>query len=275
MKSINENNLIKITVALFLVLSLLVVVALGERKQSKAAKQLLTIVEGMETSKDNKDIKVEDKETVIEPVKREYTYKGPKDLGVYNSARWKNKKWYVLGDNVKNTDNYSLKVKTLAGVNVAFGDAVDKRVMKDMTKNITAEKLKDIQLITVFGGANDYSLGTPLGTIKDDENAATFYGSLKKSINNILEVKADAAIVFITPLKQAATANKAGVKLESYVQAINEVCKSYNILVLDLYSKSGIDEKNIKSYTTDNISLNNQGIQKVSQVISDYIKTIK
>jgi lysophospholipase L1-like esterase len=138
-------------------------------------------------------------------------------------------------------------------------------------------------LVLVFGGTNDYALGTPLGTINDDENSGTFYGSLKKVINDILEVKSDSTIVFITPLKRGVyknepvypAPNKIGVKLEKYVQAINDVCKFYNIPVLDLYSKSGIDENNIKTYTSDNLNLNAQGIQKVSQIISDYIKTIK
>jgi lysophospholipase L1-like esterase len=275
MKRINENKVIKVMVPLFLVVSLLGVVALGEKKQAKASKQLWSILNETETNKKSDNMKIEEKEIVPEVLKRNYTYEGAKVLGVYNNTRWKNKKWYALGDNIKNVNGYTLKVKTLAGVNVAFSDAIDGRIMGDMSKNITAEKLKDIELITVFGGANDYSLDTPLGTINDDENMATFYGSLKRAINDILQVKANAAIVFITPLNQSANANKIGVKLDSYVQAINEVCKSYNILVFDLYSKSGINEKNIKNYTMNNLELNNQGIQKVSQVISDYIKTIK
>jgi hypothetical protein len=275
MRKINENKVIRVMVPLFLVISLLGVVALGEKKQAKASKQLWSILNETEINKKSDNMKIEDKEIVTEVLKRNYTYEGTKVLGAYNNTRWKNKKWYALGDNIKNVNGYTLKVKTLAGVNVAFSDAIDGRIMGDMSKNITAEKLKDIELITVFGGANDYSLGTPLGTINDDEYAATFYGSLKRVINDILQVKANAAIVFITPLNQSANANKIGVKLDSYIQAINEVCKSYNILVFDLYSKSGINEKNIKNYTMNNLDLNNQGIQKVSQIISDYIKTIK
>jgi lysophospholipase L1-like esterase len=275
MKSINENRLIKIMVPLFLVISLLVVVILGEKKQSKVSKQLLTVINETKLNEKKNSKKIEEKETAAEAVKRQYTYEGVKILGTYNNTRWKDKKWYAFGDSVKNSNAYTAKVKTLAGVNVVSIDAADGRVMRDMSKNINPEKLKDIELITVFGGANDYSQSTPLGTMKDDENIATFYGNMKKVINDILEVKPDAAMVFITPLKQSTNANKVGVKLENYVQAINEVCKSYNILVFDLYGKSGIDEKNIKDYTTDSLNLNAQGIQKVSQVISDYIKTIK
>jgi hypothetical protein len=80
---------------------------------------------------------------------------------------------------------------------------------------------------------------------------------------------------FCSLLKQSSNVNKVGVKLKTGVYEINQVCKSYNILGLDLFSKSGIDEKTIKDYTTDNLNLNAQGIQKASQVISDYIKTIK
>lgn len=264
-------------VPLFLVVSLIAVVALGEKRQAKLSKQLLVILQESELIKSNKNHneKADEEGTVPIVQIKNYTYEGAKALGGYNNARWKNKKWYALGDNIKNTAAYTSKVKTLAVAGEVFSDAVDGRVMRDMSKNITAEKLKDMELITVFGGANDYTAGTALGTSADKEDADSFYGSLKKVINDILEVKPNAAIVFITPLKHSAIANKAGVKLENYVQAISEVCKSYNILVFDLFSKSGIDEKNIKNYAADNVTLNNLGIQKVSQAISDYIKTIK
>jgi Sec-independent protein translocase protein TatA len=280
MKVINENRLLKVIVSLLLIVSIVVVIALGEKRQSKLAKQLLTTLKEMEVNKksDNKESdskKVEDNKAIPAAANKVYTYEGVKELGKYNNLRWRNKKWYALGDNVKNADGYTSRIKTLAAANLAFNDAEEGRVMADMSKNITSEKLKDIELITVLAGASDYSAGTPLGSINDDENAATFYGGLKKVINDILELKPDAAIVFITPLNQSSNANRSGIKLESYAKAINEVCKTYNILVLDLYAKSGINEKNIKSYTTDNVNLNSQGIQKVSQVISNYIKTIK
>lgn len=69
--------------------------------------------------------------------------------------------------------------------------------------------------------------------------------------------------------------NSADYKLEEYVQGIKAVCSTYNILVLDAFNKSGITENNLKQYTIDNLSLNEKGYQKLSQVISDYFKTIK
>lgn len=277
MRVFNKKDIFTIIVVVLLTVSLIVVVVLGEKKQSKASKELLMKIDELTLSKDDKNDSKEnnDKESIPSVTVKEYIYKGANALGQYNNNRWKNKKWYAIGDNVKNVNGYTAKVKTLAGVNVVVSDASDGRVMGDMSKNITSEKLKDVDLVTVFAGGSDYSLDVPLGTIKDDESINTFYGNTKKLINSIIEAKSDANIVFITPIKQSANPNKNGVKLESYVQAINDVCKSYNILVLDMYSKSGIDDKNIKTYAADNVSLNTQGTQKVSQLISDYIKTIK
>lgn len=256
---------------------LLTVIVLGEKKQAKESRELLSQLNEIQTesNKEKENIKPEEKQPDTEVVKKEYKYEGPNALGQYNNNRWKSKKWYVVGENTKNTTGYVNRIKTLTAINTAVIDADDSKAIGDMVINITADKLKDIDLVTVLAGTNDYSLGIPLGTINDDENAATFYGSLKKLINTTITAKPGAAIVFITPLKQFSVPNKNGVGLDKYVQAIDEVCKFYNILVLDLYSKSGIDEKNIKSYTTANSILNTQGIQKVSQLISDFIKTIK
>jgi hypothetical protein len=280
MNSTNKKRITKLIVPLLLIASLLVVVTLGENKQAKASRQLLTMLNESELKKnyanstdDNK--KSAEKETVHSEIKKVYTYTGANALGQYNSARWRNKKWYAVGDNIKNTNAYVSRVKALSSINTAVSDALDGRTMGDMAKNITSESLKDVELITIFGGANDYVLGTPIGTLQDDVSSGTFYGNLKKVVNEILEITPSSAIVFITPLKQNSNTNKAGAKIENYVRAIHEVCKSYNILVLDLYGKSGIDEKNIKSYTTDNLTLTDKGIQKISQIISDYIKTIK
>ena len=55
MKSINENNLIRVMVPLFLVVSLIAVVALGEKRQAKLSKQLLVILQESELIKSNKN----------------------------------------------------------------------------------------------------------------------------------------------------------------------------------------------------------------------------
>jgi lysophospholipase L1-like esterase len=290
MKDLYKNGLFKMGIPLILLVLLVVVVGFGQIKQNKISKQLLSELSSIEKSKSSgavvKDKNQEDKNKTVAATqsldKKDYTYQGVNALGNYNNTRWKNKKWYVLGDGMSAANNYQSKVKTMCAMSEVINDAKANRLMGDLLQNVTTEKLKDVSIITVFAGTNDYAFNTQLGTMNDSQDANTFYGNLKKIINGILKEKTDANIVFLTPLKRGVfmnepvypNPNKAGYMLEDYVQAIKDVCKSYNILVLDTFNKSGITEKNLKEYTVDNLSLNEKGYQKISQVISDYFKTI-
>ncbi|MFL0246254.1 SGNH/GDSL hydrolase family protein [Candidatus Clostridium stratigraminis] len=288
MKQIVNHSAFKFAIILILAASLIVVVGIGQKKQNKLTMELTALQkEVSKNSLQNDSSKASNIEPAVEPASKpalsDITYKGVNALGNFDNDRWKNKNWYTLGDGMSAANNYQLKVKAMTGMAMVTNDAAANRVMKNLTSNISAEKLKDIDLITVLAGTNDYAYNTPLGTIEDKDTQATFYGNVKKVINEILKVKPDANIVFITPLKRGAfmnepvypNSNAAGYKMEDYVQGIKAVCSTYNILVLDAFNKSGITEDNLKLYTIDNLSLNEKGYQKLGQVIADYIKTIK
>lgn len=287
MKILNKYKFFKISISIILLFSLLIVIGLGQIRQNKISKRLTAELSDIQVSNSNKKVEADKQSSIaVDPQTAEnknYTYEGINAIGNYNNTRWKNKKWYVLGDGISAPNNYQSKVKGMCAISQVINDAQPNRLMGDMLQNITTENLKDVSLITVFAGTNDYGFSTPLGNINDNEDGNTFYGNLKKVINGILKVKTDANIVFLTPLKRGAFMkepvyphpNKAGFKLEDYVQAIKDVCKSYNILVLDTFDKSGITEKNLKEYTIDNLNLNEKGYQKISKLISDYLKTIK
>lgn len=295
MKNIVKSKVFQVCLIIVLVILLILVVIFGEIKQSRESKALMSVLNKIEQEKkankekegnaglSNESYAEENKESITEEENNKYTYKGANSIGVSDDNRWKNKLWLALGDNITFRNSYQNKVRLSLSMSSVTSDAYIGRLMSDAAKNVTAEKLKNVDLITVFAGTSDYSLNTPLGTINDDESKNSFYGSLHKTINKILSIKPDVTIVFFTPLKRGAyrtypvypNANGAGVKLEQYTQAIKDVCQSYNILVLDLFTESGIDENNIKKYTIDNLHLNNAGRQRVVTIISDYLKTVK
>jgi hypothetical protein len=292
-----ESRALKVVVIGVLLIALVVVVALGNRKQKEASQKWTAILTQMEEErKRNKQEKEETVKTTVnqaepvqavinqtEPEKTSYLYKGADSLTKTNITRWKNKSWYAFSDILTSEKGYIQNVKYSCSILEVTNDSYPERTMEIMCSSIIENKLKEADIVTVFGGTNDYSVGTPLGTINDDEKANTFYGSLHKIIKKILEINPDTTIVFFTPLKRGAyksyavypEANNAGVKLEQYAQAVRDVCKLYNILVLDLFSESGINEKNIKSYTSDNLNLNEAGNRRLSKIISDYLKNIK
>lgn len=288
----SDNKALKVIVTFILSATLVFVVVLGQIKFKKAAVALKAESVKIQESKvkDKKEsgseVSTDNGEKTSEeslPAVNNFIYKGASSIGTSDNNRWKNKKWLALGDNITAKNSYQSRVKYSCSIGTVLTDANIGKLMGDVTQNLNSDKLKDVDIITIFAGTSDYSLNTPLGTINDDENTNTFYGSVHKTIKRILELKEDATIVFFTPLKRGAyktypvypAANGAGAKLEDYAEAIKDVCKSYNILVLDLFSDSGIDESNVKKYTVDGLHLNDAGSQRISKLISDYLKTIK
>lgn len=197
---------------------------------------------------------------------------------------WKDLNWYAIGDSITDFQKYQVIVKDGLMLNHVTTDAKPGQQIGTMVENITKEKLMSVDLITVFGGTNDYGGNKPLGDVNDSKDTDTFYGNLKNVIETINSNKTEkATVVFFTPLKRGEVENQptypykngAGHKLEDYVEAIKVICDSYSIPVIDLFNKSGIDTSNLKQYTGDNLHPNDEGFQLISKVMVDEIKTIK
>lgn len=150
--------------------------------------------------------------------------------------------------------------------------------------NRYTEMDKNADLITVFGGVNDWgqrSNGgpTPLGT-KDDTTNKTFYGALNILCAGLQETYPDAVILFMTPLGNegypgfSTTTNSLGYTVEDYVEVICEVCEKYNIPVVDLYHESGIspyDRVQNAVYFHDGLHLSNAGHERIGYLIENAI----
>lgn len=197
---------------------------------------------------------------------------------------WANKNWYAIGDSITYANKYQQLVKNRLGMNWVKTDAVPGRPVLRMADNITADSLRNIDLITVFGGTNDYGSNKPLGTIHDSQNKDTFYGNLEYLVEKISENKEKSAtVVFMTPLIRGQFKNQpiypnpnfAGYTLEDYVKAEKQVCKKYSIPVIDLFHKSGISRKNLELFTLDNLHPNDAGHEMIAKVIIKELKHLK
>jgi hypothetical protein len=199
------------------------------------------------------------------------------------NSTWENKNWLAIGDSITYANKYQPLVQSSLKIKSVQTDAVPGQPIKPMADNITAESLKNIDLITVFGGTNDYGSNKVLGTIKDDKNQDTFYGNLKNVIEKINANKPKkATVVFFTPLKRGAFKNQpvypnpnlSGSKLDDYVNAEKQVCKLYSIPVIDLFHKSGLEVDNLPKYTIDNLHPNDEGHKMISKVITQELKKL-
>lgn len=117
----------------------------------------------------------------------------------------------------------------------------------------------DSDIILVFGGNNG---DKELGTINDSEGNTT-YGALKIIIEYFENNYPNSKLIFATPIQ----GDKYDELKISRIEAIKEVCKLYNIPVIDLYNNSGITIQNSSIYLKDGVHPNDSG----NRLIADYL----
>ena len=126
-------------------------------------------------------------------------------------------------------------------------------------------------LVTVFGGVNDFLLGVPLGSSSSTDKS-TFYGALNVLADGLKSKYPSKRITFFTPIRIGghATANKSGHTLKDYRNAIVTVCNNKGLEVLDLYSLDSMDaDKSVSNYMGDWDTTHPNG--NGQQVIADYM----
>ena len=134
----------------------------------------------------------------------------------------------------------------------------------------------DADLVVVFGGTNDFGHGdAPIGN-DNDRTPNTFYGATHYLINQLLTYYKKEQIVFILPLHRlwedslygSGEKEEKSLPLSGYVSIIEEVCKEYDIEVLDYRKEMGeaINNPNL----ADGLHLNDKGhIRFASLLIKD------
>lgn len=109
-------------------------------------------------------------------------------------------------------------------------------------------QMGDADLITVFGGVNDFLHNAPIGSF-EVRNNATFYGGLRTLMEGLLQKYPTKFIYFFTPLKVRGgtfgisnnQTNSKGHTLDQYINAIKECCNYYAIPCVDLNVTSGLN----------------------------------
>lgn len=136
---------------------------------------------------------------------------------------------------------------------------------------------KDVDLVIVFGGTNDYGHGVAkLGNINDD-NPYTFFGGVKTLVEYLIQKYGKDKIGIVLPVKRFAGElpnSSNGVGLSTYVSIISYVCNSYGLKVLDLYNKCFSEPKscNEEEFTVDGVHPTDKGHRLIAEMISEFIK---
>lgn len=133
-------------------------------------------------------------------------------------------------------------------------------------------------LITVFGGTNDFKMGASLGEIgaigDTDFDTTTFYGGYRTIIEHILTNKPTTRLVLVTPLQRNKdnynswnTTNSQGHSLKDFVEAVKKLGEMYSLPVVDLFAESGINNLTLSTFTYDGLHPNNEGFVRVANCI--------
>ncbi|MBZ5203192.1 SGNH/GDSL hydrolase family protein [Planomicrobium chinense] len=192
------------------------------------------------------------------------------------------KKWSVLGDSL--TEAMSATIPYHAIISKKYGMSISNHgisgtriaVIEGQTNPMSerfANMPNDADIITVFGGTNDYGSNVPLGTINSVDKT-TFMGALNVLCLGLIQKYPGKKIGFITPMQRE---GMDVAKMTSYVNAVKEVCGKYSIPVLDMLNGGGIypNDPNIKTtFIPDGLHPNNEGHKIMARRIESFLKQL-
>ena len=198
--------------------------------------------------------------------------------------------WNCLGDSITGhngatTKNYhdfikewtSCKVNNYGISGTGYTETTSTPNNRFIQRVATMDNNADI--ITVFGGINDFYFGTkPIGNF-GDKTSETFYGCVDELILALINKYPTKTIAVFTPLISILSLNNnsRGESLEQYVQAIIEVCNYYAIPVLDLNKNSGLNpnvEVIKNTYVPDGTHPNAVGHEKIAYKILSFLENL-
>lgn len=175
---------------------------------------------------------------------------------------------YISGKYCIVPRNYGIAGSTIASGTDSSNPMVERYVNMD----------DDADIITIFGGTNDYGAQIKLGE-DDSTDTTTFKGALNVMIDCLVKKYPGKRIGFITPMRRADIYKT--VPLETYVNAMVKLCANKGIPCLDLYHNGNLNpEIDVIANTffrmsvssgSDKLHLNAKGHLVISRIIDDFL----
>lgn len=219
----------------------------------------------------------------------------PQPTDPFVESKWKNKVWNVLGDSITEV-NGTANMKYHDVIKAKIGCTVNNYGISGTgwrTPDSGGGKLgfyqrintltTDADLITVFGGTNDWSeVGIPmvLGTFGDSDPAISLYGAIDYTLRQLVIKFPTKTIAVFTPIQRNNNwldHNSNGVTLEMVADAIIKVANKYSIPVLDLYREGNMyawDANFRTAMLQDGLHPNNAGHANMADKILAFINSL-
>ena len=132
--------------------------------------------------------------------------------------------------------------------------------------------IEEADYIFIWYGTNDYTDQINIGSTSayqdipsSAEEVSSFAGGMKYGVNKILEYQNNAQLIFFNLLFRTYGANGTKYSIQDYNNAIQEICATYMLKCLDMYSI--FDRDDFGKYSNDGLHPNDAGYQ----VITDFI----
>ena len=148
---------------------------------------------------------------------------------------------------------------------------------------------KTADIVVVYGGVNDYIHGdAPFGEI-GDTTPATFCGGVYFLMDLLKTLHPGKTIVFMTPARlnyEGNDGSKPSTRptkgpdakpILSYIDVIEKTAAQFEIPVLNLYEKLGIDptkEEDRKKYTIDGLHFNDDGHHILAARLQEFLEVL-
>ena len=142
---------------------------------------------------------------------------------------------------------------------------------------------KDADYVVVFGGSNDFAGGdAPLGKF-GDTTPETFYGALHDLYTRLQEKYPQSKLFTVTPLHRGDIIkgiNAVGCErkegIAPYVNAIKQVAKAFDIVVIDAHNEWAInpliDEQRTAYFSADAIHPNDNGHRFIAERFVEFFE---
>ncbi len=159
--------------------------------------------------------------------------------------------------------------------------------ISDQKEIILTKDFSKVDLVVIAVGINDFSNGTPIGTIPNSQeilHEKTFIGDYCTALDHIFKSNPLIKVMLTTPLhrctlnrtsvgpKNTIDAKVNGNTLKDYADAIIEIGRFYSCYVVDMYSISGVNRFNLEYLTFEGVHPTNKGYEFTSPPLIDAFK---
>lgn len=181
------------------------------------------------------------------------------------------------GDDVgKLCAGYPSMLKKHLGLEVSANFAVGGDRIAQQKEVILGQDFSDVDLVIIAVGVNDFSCGTPIGSIPDSQETVhdhTFIGDYCTALDHIFRSNPSVKVLLMTPLhrctlhrvgdvpKNTIDLRVHGQVLDDFAQAILALGRFYACPVADLYGESGLNRFNLHRFTFEGVHPNNAGYE--------------